>query len=68
MAKKSDFPFLASDEAIKAVGGQVALCLQVGDALGWPQVEPEHGRQLIREIVAWRRIAGLLPSKEEGER
>ena len=52
--------YLASDEAIKDLAVQTIFCLKMDGAAGWPQIDPKHGQELLREIRYWREQAGLL--------
>lgn len=60
-------PPLASKEAITSFGRQVVICLELGDALGWPQIKPEYGQEILRELGYWRKKAGLLPQEKRDE-
>jgi hypothetical protein len=53
---------LASDEAITNVGRQVMICLQCdpGGTAMWPQIQADHGQELLREIGFWRQQAGII--------
>ena len=52
-------PF-ASDEAIKSLVEQLSIC---GDRF-WPQIAPEHGREIIKELEYWRLGYRLRELKE----
>lgn len=57
--------FLASDDAILSLGKQIKICDLMGDTTAWPQISPEHGKELLREIAFWRKIVRGLDEDEE---
>ena len=56
----SNIPF-ASDEAIESLGVQLHIA---GDRDFWPQISPEHGREILNEITYWRLSYRLRKLKE----
>lgn len=57
--------FLASDDAITTLCKQIRICELMKDETIWPQISLEHGKELLKEIACWRKLAGLLGKDKE---